>query len=901
MKRLVMVLLVAALLAPPLEAQRGGGTRRVTSILPECTATSGSCPADDYQCKVTASQQIWSCTVPSTWTEVANATGGGGGSSTFSGLTDTNISSPSAGQVPIYDGIDTWDNVSLSGDVTVSSSGVCTIGANAVALGTDTTGGYAASTTEGGPATTATALAANGGNCSAGNYPLGVDASGAVEGCTADSTTPAAGEFGNATDLDANGAVLANAVALGTDTTGNYAAGDAEAGNATGLACTNCVGVTDLDQGIVPTWSGAHIFGESVTLRDSLLHDWDADGNYEWVTVGPDYDGDSSAEMVDDIWAAITDYCGDGSAITSCPEGGLRMTVLAADYQPPAADNGETTYGIIELPSNFWLDLSPGAILNGFDNTVASATGDQAAVAIVGQSDVRMSGGEIDGEMNQSASDLDALTGPRMGVYIRDDAGTPSRRVHVHDMYIHDTRHTCLYAKNSQDILFEANYVQRCGWAGAGTSTQPGIYIFADSSTQPMQYAQVNQNFIDAPQAPGINFRIDDASTDTLRYISAFQNQIYDPRDGQPGLEMRGCSRCTFKSTLVVNGDGVRFTNGTVNLYTDGQGPGTGTNHNATEFSSVDGLDVYLDSTDEWCANIGTYHIAPSITRMNCYGTGSGGGDGLLIEQPSRRVTVGEITLNNVDDGITFANNHPNNYDNSNLTENDEWVRFDNVSIAGAAGDPVEIRAVEVVDVTFNGFNVSDFAANTTGAIQFINTDISDLHFSDWEVTMDGANTRFFNVRLDATRLTWEGMRFYDQGSGQHAIHGETGDDCIDCIITDIFYEGGSSGGGAIQFDSTDIDLNDLLISDVLCVDHVSDCVDLADFGAETRIGQATDEAAWYKVHGATGANDCPTASGTVAGSLCSDRDGDGSTSCAGSAECFFFISDGSTWTGYPQ
>ena len=36
-----------------------------------------------------------------------------------------------------------------------------------------------------GNAATATALAANGANCSAGNYPLGVDASGAVESCTA--------------------------------------------------------------------------------------------------------------------------------------------------------------------------------------------------------------------------------------------------------------------------------------------------------------------------------------------------------------------------------------------------------------------------------------------------------------------------------------------------------------------------------------------------------------------------------------------------------------------------------------------------------------------------------------------------------------------------------------------
>lgn len=40
-------------------------------------------------------------------------------------------------------------------------------------------------TTITGNAGTATALAANGANCSAGNYPLGVDASGAVESCTA--------------------------------------------------------------------------------------------------------------------------------------------------------------------------------------------------------------------------------------------------------------------------------------------------------------------------------------------------------------------------------------------------------------------------------------------------------------------------------------------------------------------------------------------------------------------------------------------------------------------------------------------------------------------------------------------------------------------------------------------
>lgn len=41
-------------------------------------------------------------------------------------------------------------------------------------------------------------------------------------------------------------AIAADSVALGTDTTGSYAAGDAEAGNATGLSCTGCVSDTDL-------------------------------------------------------------------------------------------------------------------------------------------------------------------------------------------------------------------------------------------------------------------------------------------------------------------------------------------------------------------------------------------------------------------------------------------------------------------------------------------------------------------------------------------------------------------------------------------------------------------------------------------------------------------------------
>ncbi len=117
-----------------------------------------------------------------------------------------------------------------------------TVAADAVALGTDTTGGYAASLTEAGPAITAAAMAANGGNCGAGLWAAGVDASGAAEGCTADDDTPEAGEFGAlaltgpVTSSGLATTIAGDAVALGTQTTGGYAASATEGGAATSVA-----------------------------------------------------------------------------------------------------------------------------------------------------------------------------------------------------------------------------------------------------------------------------------------------------------------------------------------------------------------------------------------------------------------------------------------------------------------------------------------------------------------------------------------------------------------------------------------------------------------------------------------------------------------------------------------
>ena len=55
--------------------------------------------------------------------------------STLAGATDSDISAPSSGQILVHDGSDSFDNVSLSGDVTMDSAGAVTIAANAVQVG----------------------------------------------------------------------------------------------------------------------------------------------------------------------------------------------------------------------------------------------------------------------------------------------------------------------------------------------------------------------------------------------------------------------------------------------------------------------------------------------------------------------------------------------------------------------------------------------------------------------------------------------------------------------------------------------------------------------------------------------------------------------------------------------
>jgi hypothetical protein len=105
-----------------------------------------------------------------------------------------------------------------------------------------------------GNATTATALATNGANCSANSFPLGVDASGAVESCS----TNISGNSATATALAANGANCS---------AGNYPLGVDASGAVEGCAA---VGTGDVTQAGNNTFTGTNVFNSTTSFATPI-------------------------------------------------------------------------------------------------------------------------------------------------------------------------------------------------------------------------------------------------------------------------------------------------------------------------------------------------------------------------------------------------------------------------------------------------------------------------------------------------------------------------------------------------------------------------------------------------------------------------------------------------------
>lgn len=195
------------------------------------------------------------------WTAIPVPGGGGAGTgacSSGSFVSSVNVgSAPSCSTDDDAPEVGDFGALALTGDV-ASSGLTTTIQANAVALGTDTTGGYAGSASEGGPATTALALNSDPPPCDSGRFGRDTAADGSLtcaQVAYSDlSGAPAAGVAGPGSSTagqiaafsDTSGAILAARPVL-IDADGNIGMAFAKAIRADQFTVTTTAGSTLLD------------------------------------------------------------------------------------------------------------------------------------------------------------------------------------------------------------------------------------------------------------------------------------------------------------------------------------------------------------------------------------------------------------------------------------------------------------------------------------------------------------------------------------------------------------------------------------------------------------------------------------------------------------------------------
>lgn len=169
-------------------------------------------------------------------------TSGSSGASTYSAGT-LNIPQYTGGGASFSFTPATWGNA--TGTVIGFQGGFISNASSTISGTLNATGGVTGALT--GNASTATALAANGTNCSAGNYPLGVDASGNAENCTVAAAGTVTSVSASA-PLFSSGGATPNLTWQGLSTTTPWSSGGVFAINAAGVGYT--ISTTSLNASI---------------------------------------------------------------------------------------------------------------------------------------------------------------------------------------------------------------------------------------------------------------------------------------------------------------------------------------------------------------------------------------------------------------------------------------------------------------------------------------------------------------------------------------------------------------------------------------------------------------------------------------------------------------------------
>lgn len=253
----------------------------------------------------------------------------GSGAQTLNDLTDVTISSASSAQILVHDGSDSFDNVSVSGDATINTSGAISLIASAV---------KSVTTDSGALTPTGNAFSILGGE--------GMDVTHSsttitVAGEDATTSNKGVASFSSSDFSVSSGAVTISDVSLATQTTGNYV-GTVTAGE--GIAST---GATS-GENIAHTLS----LKNSTNLTDTYVPRWD-DGNTQFV----------NGSIFDDGAGTITIKSSD-SPETSTIRANGDLILDPAPFDSPYTDSSPESGGNVYVTGNL--------IVNGTTTTVNS-------------------------------------------------------------------------------------------------------------------------------------------------------------------------------------------------------------------------------------------------------------------------------------------------------------------------------------------------------------------------------------------------------------------------------------------------------------------------------------------------------------------------------------------------
>lgn len=242
------------------------------------------------------------------------------------------------------------------GDFTCDSNeDGCTVDADSIALGTDTTGNYAGSGSEGGAATTATALAADPANCASSGLAGGVTAGGVAEACvTPNAGTNIANDLeeevteGSLADQTVVTADIKEATILSGDLSfdnvlvdGDIVVYDSTGTNFEGLTCAEITGSADLCDGTDATGAGSGTTEvilpvQSAKITGAFVLDGDATqgaqidaGNGQWRLL---FEADSGVADEAAVWQGVV------------PENYASVGTLVVDFSMLSGEANEVQF-----------------------------------------------------------------------------------------------------------------------------------------------------------------------------------------------------------------------------------------------------------------------------------------------------------------------------------------------------------------------------------------------------------------------------------------------------------------------------------------------------------------------------------------------------------------------------